>query len=242
MMTPVSDRGMSLIEVTIMLVVISILTGAMAPSVTRTVQQARLTRVTTDETAIKTAVTNFLTDTGLTGFAINGAGGGATPETLVSDGDIPVCTVPDSGCGSAVGSTTEWRNVVDNTGGLTDFLERHLVTNNPRGASGNAYAIAGWKGSYLNGPIRPDPWGNRYAVNVKWLRTNFSCAARTGGDVFVLSAGPDEQISTPYRFDWSSTAHAAACAAATALSTAGAFPSGDDIIAIIRRDGTGTVP
>src|SRR5436190_13950479 len=85
------ERGMSLIEVTIMLVVISVLTGVMAPSVTRSVAQARLTRALTDETAIKTAISNYRTDTGNRGFSISGTnpaiGNAATVKLLVSDGD-----------------------------------------------------------------------------------------------------------------------------------------------------------
>ena len=56
---------------------------------------------------------------------------GTLVEILVSDGDIPRQV---SGTGSA-----EWQRPVDNVGGLVDFLERHIVTNNPRGNAANAY-------------------------------------------------------------------------------------------------------
>jgi hypothetical protein len=65
----------------------------------------------------------------------------------------------------------------------------------------------------MTGPVDPDPWGNRYAVNVAFLDP--SPTAVLGGitatlavgsaigvldyprmDVFVLSAGPDEEIDT----------------------------------------------
>ena len=36
----------------------------------------------------------------------------------------------------------------------------------------------------------PDPWGNRYAVNVMYLGPNVN-------DVVVVSAGPDEAVDTP---------------------------------------------
>ena len=51
-----------------------------------------------------------------------------------------------------------------------------------------------WRGAYLTSPVDPDPWGNRYAVNVEFL---------TGGtqDVVVMSAGPDEQVDSPYAGD-----------------------------------------
>jgi hypothetical protein len=43
----------------------------------------------------------------------------------------------------------------------------------------------------MSAPVDPDPWGNRYAVNVEFL---------TGGsqDVVVLSSGPDEQVDSAY--------------------------------------------
>ena len=229
-----SDRGITLVEITIVLLVVSILAVAAAPTAKRAVDLAKLSRTLTDEAAIKTAVTNFLTDTTFIGLANNGVapavGGANVVETVVSDGDIPRECVPAQGCTTA----PLWTNVVDNAGGLTDFLERHLVTNNPRGSAANDYPLPGWKGAYLNAPIEPDPWGNRYAVNVKWLATNSACGTRSN-DVFVLSAGPNEIIDTPYRVD------TPACAANT-VATAGSIPLGDDIITVIRRDVGVTVP
>jgi hypothetical protein len=128
---------------------------------------------------------------------------------LVGDGDIPF---------SAIGATI-WDDVVNPAAATqVDFLERHLVTNTPGGAG--VYTTGGgtpWRGAYINGPIDPDPWGNRYAVNVNYFRTT------TTNDVFVLSAGPDEEIDTQFTIN-------------------GATPGGDDIIAVVRRDAGLTVP
>ena len=66
---------------------------------------------------------------------VNGTANGTHVEMLVSDGDIPREV---SGTGSA-----EWQRPVDNAAGLVDFLERHLVTNNPRGNAANAYSTVG---------------------------------------------------------------------------------------------------
>jgi hypothetical protein len=55
--------------------------------------------------------------------------------------------------------------------------------------------------------VDPDPWGNRYAANVMFLDPSATAAATgiTAGfvfgdyarlDVFVMSAGPDEEIDT----------------------------------------------
>jgi type II secretory pathway pseudopilin PulG len=55
-----------------------------------------------------------------------------------------------------------------------------------------------WRGPYLDA-VRPDPWGNRYMANVLWL-TNFQGADAAGfiRPIIVLSAGPDEEIDTPF--------------------------------------------
>jgi type II secretory pathway pseudopilin PulG len=204
------QRGITLIEATIVLTVAAILAAAAAPVASRTLDRAKLARASDDAKAIKTAIDNFVNGfTSFTPFTTTGANGGATVEMLVSDGDIP---------SSAIGATI-WDDVVNPAAAAeVDFLERHLVTNAPGGAGAYTTAGAGpWRGAYINAPIDPDPWGNRYAVNVNYFRT------ATTNDVFVLTAGPDEEINT-------------------AFTVNGATPGGDDIIAVIRRDAGLTVP
>jgi prepilin-type N-terminal cleavage/methylation domain-containing protein len=234
-----SDRGVTLAEVTVVLLAVSILAGAAAPSARRALDRAKLARAVSDETAIKTAISNWIADmTGYFGFTIDGATGAVnsanTTQTLVSDGDMPRDCVATSGCG---GGAISWNAPVDNVGGLTDFLERHLVTNTPRGSAANDYPVGAgaWRGAYVSGPIDPDPWGNRYAVNVKWLKDDSNCGSRSN-DTLVLSAGPDEIINTNYRFDVFP-----ACGPNTA-GTGGAIPANDDIIVVVRRDVGGLVP
>jgi type II secretory pathway pseudopilin PulG len=204
-------RGVSLVEATIIVTIAAILSAAAAPVASRTIDRARLTRAAEDATAIKTAINNLLLEfTSFTPFTSSGVNGGDTIEVLVSDGDIPF---------TAIGATS-WDDVVTCCAAAVDvdFLERHLVTNTlPAGA----YTTGGgtpWRGAYISAPVDPDPWGNRYAVNVEYLRT-----APTSNDVFVLSAGPDQEINTAYTVN-------------------GAVPGEDDIIAVIRRDVGLTVP
>jgi type II secretory pathway pseudopilin PulG len=197
------SRGISLIEATIVLTVLSILTAAAAPSVSRTIDRARLTRATDDMKAIRTALITYVTDSAFDYFTHNGSntgGGGDIIEMLVSDGDIP----GNSGA-------TNWDDVTINFGAAVDvdFLEKHLVTNVLTGGAPNAYAV--WRGAYLSGPVDPDPWGNRYAVNVQYMNPV------SANDVFVLSAGPDEQIDTAYTIN-------------------GAVPGDDDRIVVVYRD------
>jgi len=215
-----SARGITLIEATIVLTAVAVLSAVAAPTLSRGIDSARLSRAVSDMEAIKAAIANFAIDieTGQggtqAGFTINGQGNGTPVDILVSDGDIPTLG-PNGG--------TAWDDPVDNTTGLVDFLERHLVTNNPRGSALNAYPIPagageGWRGAYINGPVDPDPWGNRYAVNTQRLITT-----PRDVDVIVLTAGPDEEIDTAY-------------------NVTNPVPGDDDILVIIRRDPGRTVP
>lgn len=211
-----TERGVTLIEATIVLMAGSILVLAMAPAASRTLDSARLTRAQEDIDAIALAVHNFVTEccSGFEPFTTTGLTGGTTVEMLVGDGDTPRTT---AGAGAA-----EWDDPVDidGPGIVTDFLERHLVTNVTHTGGSYASGTPGWRGAYLNGPVDPDPWGNRYAVNVRYLRT-----APTTNDVFVLSTGPDEVIQTEFAVN-------------------GAKPGEDDLTSVIRRDlgDTFTVP
>ncbi len=207
-----AEAGVTLVEITVVLSVVAILAAAAAPVAKRTVDRSRQSRALTDAQGIRTAVLNFLTDMpGYTGFTINGAAAGTTVRMLVSDGDTP-----ELGAGAG-----EWDDPVDNVGGLTDFMERHLVVNDPRGLGTSPYPTSGastWRGAYLTGPVDPDPWGNRYASNVRWLKDT-----PRSNDVIVLSCGPNEAIDTQFTVN-------------------GIMPGDDDIIVVVRRDIGVSVP
>ena len=206
-----TERGVTILEATIVLAVAAILVAAAAPATSRTLETARLSRAASDVDAIASAIHNFITDNSFVPFTITGASAGDVVEVLVSDGDIPTL---------GAGGGANWDDVVSVAGAVdVDFLEKHLVTNVLTGGSPNAYTTGstGWRGAYINAPVDPDPWGNRYAVNVEYLKTT------TANDTFVVSAGPDEQITTAYTMN-------------------GAYPSGDDITSVVRRDVALTVP
>lgn len=203
-------RGVTLVEATVVVTALAILTAAVAPVASRTLDRARLARAAEDTAAIKAAISNLITEhTLFVPFTSNGTAAGDAVEMLVGDGDIPF---------SAVGATN-WDDPVTCCAAAVDvdFLERHLVTNTPIGGGAYSTLVGGWKGAYIGSPIDPDPWGNRYAVNVQYLKTT------TTNDVFVLSAGPDEEIDSAFTLN-------------------GAVPGDDDIIDVIRRDSGLTVP
>jgi type II secretory pathway pseudopilin PulG len=172
------ERGLSLLEVTFMMTLLAVLAAAMAPTVAATVRNARTTRAMLDAQQIRDAINNFKGN-GFTTFTNNGTQLALNQvEFLYSDGDIP-----------EAGSSTLWRNTTANS--VNDFLEEHLITNSFNGVFAYSTLVAPvWRGAYLDGPVDPDPWGNRYAVNVIYLGPNVN-------DVVVISAGPDEAVDTP---------------------------------------------
>jgi competence protein ComGC len=184
-----AERGVTLLEVIIMLTATTALVAALMPSMTETIRHAEIAAATTAMTDIQMQLLTALNDMNFKAFTIDGNKNGTQVNLLVSDGDIPREV-------SVTGSAT-WQGAVNNATGLVDFLERHLVTNNPRGNAANAYPTGGgnpWIGAYLDSPIDPDPWGNRYAVNGEFLGVN----GAGSNDCVVYSAGPDEEIDTQY--------------------------------------------
>ncbi|HXH25965.1 MAG TPA: hypothetical protein VNI78_11985 [Vicinamibacterales bacterium] len=205
------ELGLTLVEAAAVLLVTAVLVAVAAPITSRSLDTVRLARAQEDADAIATAIHNFVVEfTAFTPFTTTGTAGGATVQMLVSDGDIPTL--------SGVASP-QWDDPVNPSAAQpVDFLERHLVTNTPGGTG--AYTTGGgspWRGAYISAPIDPDPWGNRYMVNVLHLRT------ATSNDVFVLSAGPDEEVDSLFSIN-------------------GARPGDDDLISVIRRDPGRTVP
>ena len=183
-----SELGMTTLELVTMLAISMTVVTALVPVMRPVLRRAEISRAQYEMLAIAYEIDQELTDLGTfgNGFTVNGAQAGTQVQLLVSDGDTPRELL---GSGNAL-----WQRPVDNTSGVVDFLERHMVTNKPRGNSANAYPTTGgsqWRGAYLTGPIDPDSWGNRYAVNTDYLDANTN-------DVVVLSAGPNEIVETAW--------------------------------------------
>ncbi len=243
---PRSARGFTLVEVSIILTVLAVLSLTLLPGMGNYLRDARLARARSDLVAIQAAVWRFLEDTGEGAFRHPGNGNRQTtdgnpsdpsdPEPfwvvgmLISDGDTP-----DGGS-----EVWQWRRSVD--GRIVDTMANHLVQNTPgedpsaryrtpldlfTGAPATHVAFDSqqgsnarfaWRGPYVSAPVRSDPWGNRYAVNVRFLdavsASDGSDFAGYVQDVFILSAGPDEEIDTLYEID-------------------GVAPGDDDLIRVI---------
>lgn len=196
--TTARRSGITLIEVTTILAVLAILAAALTPTVSNVIGKSKLQRARLDVHAIKKATLNLLEDVNTRGIIQDGScprGHQVPVDLLVSDGDIPSL---------GANASSSWTRPVDFK--EVDYMEYHLTTNNPGGHSGHNYE--NWGGAYLPGPIGPDPWGNRYMINSRYLAPGHRY------DVVVISAGPDEEIDSQFTLD-------------------GFVPGDDDIVSMI---------
>ncbi|MFH1388330.1 MAG: type II secretion system protein GspG, partial [Patescibacteria group bacterium] len=78
-----------------------------------------------------------------------------------------------------------------------DYIENHLITNEPGYREETQPRAKGaWNGPYL-ASLPSDPWGNKYYINVEFLDKESKPSERH--KVWILSAGPNETIDTPYQ-------------------------------------------
>jgi type II secretory pathway pseudopilin PulG len=189
-----NQRGLSLTEVTIMLSVLSVMSAVLSPTIGDYVEDARRVKASEDVQVLASTFARFIYDVP----DQTKAGGWARADLLVGPGDVPVL---------ADGGDTAWTADVDGT--RVARLEDHLMVNTPgypTRQSGPRYVAGGWRGSYLN-QLTPDPWGHRYAINVR------TCASGQA-DTIVLSPGPNGVVETAFAAD-------------------GVSPGGDDVVAVI---------
>ncbi len=213
-------RGLSLVEVTIMLLVLMLLTGVLAPSIFDFVNDAKWVKVKEDCEAIGLSVARLARDVGpCLKFS------GHKECTKDNRVDILYSDGPDVTASDMEGDAT---TMFDSSGNIAmhlnwwkddyrgDAMERQFVTNYAHyptpGTLGTYTRVGpqfnlGWRGAYLSGPIGPDPWGRRYLVNSVFLAVARNAHAgtaegkRSGGwshDAFCLSAGPNGLYETAF--------------------------------------------
>ena len=178
------SRGMSLMEVTVILSVLSVLTASVAPSVVDYIADARRVKAAGDVQVVAVGLARFLFDGN---DAATAGGGWRACELLVGAGATP----------EAPGANVEPWAAPMGAGGACG-MDDHLVTNRsgyaPMPASAGNWLRHGWSGPYVAG-VGPDPWGHRYAINTRHL------ADGSALDTIVLSAGPDGIVATPFSID-----------------------------------------
>ena len=181
--------GFTLIELTVVLAVIVTLALVLTPSIANFINDARGARTRSDVTTLSAAVTQFYKDNGFfpQWSAANNGGPGLPADKvdlLITPGNVP-----------NVATANTWTN------GTTDAVADQFITNAPGYTMRTATATFGWNGPYLSSVIGADAWNNRYAVNVGLIDTTQGTqtgAGATKSAVWVLSAGPNGQIETPY--------------------------------------------
>ena len=168
-----SAKGLSLVEVTIILLVLMLLSSVLAPSIIDFVKDASTVKVKEDCEAIAVSVTRLIRDVGCIKLdAAQGCTGLNVPVRLISDGANWALSFQD------------------------DTLERQLVTNGPGYATpgpGNPLAFGrGWRGAYLSPSVGPDPWGGVYMVtDPYWIAGYWELPVAMEDDVACISAGPN---------------------------------------------------
>lgn len=217
-----SRAGLSLIEVTIILLVLMLLTGVLAPSIMDFVRDAQWVKAKEDCEAIGVSVVRMMRDVPPC-FRLVGTDGCTVAnrvDLLWSDGVTARAIGPLSSAftnyvlaGGNVNGPLNWDTGITSQDGS---MEQHLVRNNlvtPYPVPGLLYPFSvpvgplygiGWRGAYLSGPIGPDPWGNAYMVNTAFLTTATDAVSPGEGqngttwsrDVFCLSSGPNRMYET----------------------------------------------
>ena len=188
--------GFTLLEIVILIAVGAILAIVLVPAVRGFRQEALVSRALAETEVIARAVRAFRRDNGFFPRYVD-VGSGSVASLLVTPGLV----------GGAVEGAEGWTA----TGSPEiDLLANQLIDNRP-GFGGRGYPIesssrgAGWNGPYLQAPLGPDPWGGRYAINVRFLGEMSSRpgsapgANPTAPAVWVLSAGPDGVFETPFQ-------------------------------------------
>ncbi len=239
--------GLSLVEVTIMLLVLMLLTGVLAPSIMDFVRDAQWVKVKEDCEAIGVSVARMMRDVPPC-FRLVGTDACTVDnrvDLLWSDGNTTGAISPTSPAstnytmagGNAAGPLNWDTNITAQDGSM----EQHFVRNDlpaPYPVPQVLYPLTmpvgpqqgtGWRGAYLSPPIGPDPWGGAYMVNTAFLSTATDATAEAEGrngtvwnrDVFCLSGGPNRQYQTFF----------GGCLGNTASGTCRA---GDDFIYVIQ--------
>jgi hypothetical protein len=177
----------------------TVLSGMAAPAVSDYVEDAKLVRARSDVRTLAVSLVRLFNDVG-TERARQGAW--ADHDLLVGAGETPETT---GAAASAWGRTTK----SDRVGHLDD----HLISNKAGYQALDPRARTGWRGAYLQDPVSSDPWGHRYEVNVRALRSQHF-------DTVVLSVGRDGIVESPFEHD-------------------GLPSTGDDIVAVVSSSGMG---
>ena len=185
---PADCHGFTLIEIIVILAVLAILVATLTPVVLKYIADAQLTRAKNDVTAISTALTSLIQDSGQYPGSLADANFLCGPGTLATAGAT-------GWAANLVGAAATSCTLTGNTAPAGSSLAGHLIVNDPNESgttTATDYRATGnnrWKGPYVQS-LNEDPWGNAYQVNGSTL---------VGGNTsptWVISAGPNGTFET----------------------------------------------
>lgn len=205
------DTGLSLVEVTVMLAVLFILAAMMIPVVSDSINNARMVRARNDLSQMASAITGFQRDVGPFVFdgsrlrQIQTVGSLSVVDVLVSGGALPGVAdsvplgesglfAPDASVGTTQAALRPWVAI-----STFDKFDNHLRVNGRRYPVSISGPGNGWNGPYVSKEITGDPWGHAYLANAGFLRGTPPAPGRCRTcAVFILSAGPNGLVETPF--------------------------------------------
>jgi type II secretory pathway pseudopilin PulG len=216
------EDGLSLIEATIILMVLFLLTAVLSPSVADYVNDARQTKGKEDVEAIGLAIQRYVRDTGYPFLVLDPQASSTTiyqaanrVDLLISDGTAPTKTastgISSSATGFIINGSFEWDSTdaaSDNIANMAPYFVSNQVDTNglkhqhtgvdfSTSIPGGPRVGLGWRGPYLSAPIGPDPWGHRYAATTAFLNPSTDSTTKgTNFNVIVLTAGSDGNVDT----------------------------------------------
>jgi len=162
------NAGFTLIEVIVIVAILAILAGILAPMIFSQIDDAKLARAEADAKSISSASFVFRKDIGRWPNWDNACSPNAT--LVVGTGNLPS------------GVDDENLFVVTTKISIDDYFAKNTYNCFP--VSNNV----GWKGPYM-AAVNTDPWGNAYVINADQFNID-------GGAVWVYSAGPNSVMES----------------------------------------------
>jgi type II secretory pathway pseudopilin PulG len=205
-----SERGITILETTVILSVLFILAGAMSPIVSESVNTARAVKAKNDASMIAMGLINLQKDVGADALNIGGAAvapstalgaGGALrlPDLLASQGGapeiddaptsdsevtpmVPLLAAPGHSGVSLTASPRVAMRAERRRWRDTPAgsLDDHLMNNRRGYRFRRSGEYGGWNGPYVSAEVKGDPWGRQFLINSQWLDGGASAADAQG--------------------------------------------------------------
>lgn len=192
-----TNMGYTLVEVTAVVAITATLGAVVVPIAIDKTTEGKLAAARADTQSIGNAFTSFFTDVGyMPGDQRSGVVGSGTVYFSGSVGNVAVPPTASSGWPS-VFTTILVKAITPNTATGVDFLDNHLVNDNPFGQAATLGYVSknlNWKGPYSESFDKRDPWGNSYLVYARALYEGTTGPDKTYG--WIISAGPNGQLET----------------------------------------------